>query len=98
MDLLFQRYASPFLLIDGYISTKQFESFVFKFVGNVNKEKEDDFNWQFYLHKVFDKSYSDFKEDIKNSRETLEMSSKEQEATVLNSFNILGAFNPTVKG
>lgn len=98
MDLLFQRYASPFLLIDRYISAKQFESFVFKFVSNVNREKEDDFNWQFYLHKVFDKSYSDFKEDIKNSRETLEMSSKEQEATVLNSFNILGGFNPTVKG
>lgn len=97
-DSLFKRYASPFLFIDGYISTKQFESFVFRFIETVNEEKEEESRWEFYLHKVFDKSYNDFKEDMRISRETMNMSADEQEATVLNSLNILGGFNPTKKG
>lgn len=98
MDLLFKRYASPFLLIDEYISIKNFEKFIIDFIDTLNEEKKNDFEWDYFLHRVFDKSFNEFKEDMKNSRDNLEMSEKEQETTVLNSLNILGSFNPTTKG
>lgn len=97
MDLLFKRYASPFLLVDGYIQTGRFEFFVNEFIRTLNEEKEEKSNWEFFLHKIWDKSYKDFKESLTVDRETVEMSEKTMEATVLNSLNILGGFNPTQK-
>lgn len=97
MDLLFQRYADPFSLINGFIQTGRFEDFVIRFVETTNAEKEEKSNWEFFLHKVFDKSYKEFKESITVDRGTAQMSENEMEATVRNTLNILGGFNPTGK-
>ena len=40
MDLLFQRYASPFLFVDGMIQTGRFAEFVIEFIKTTNQEKE----------------------------------------------------------
>ncbi len=96
MDLLFQRYASPFLLIDGFVRVGHFEKFVFEFVETVRKEREEKANWEFFLHKVFDKSYRDFIDDMETDRATAEMTETEKETAVLNSLKILGDFNPTL--
>jgi hypothetical protein len=90
MDLLFQRYASPFIFIDGMLETGRFCEFVSEFV---NAKLETD-EWEIYLHKVWDKSFSDFKEAIKNNSENRLMTERQIEATVQNSANILSNFSP----
>lgn len=91
MDLLFKRYADPFSLLDGYIQTAQFCDFipaVFEF------QHEDD-KWDFFLHKVWDKSYSQYLAELHTSQGEQEMSDDEIEATVKKSMMILGNFHPT---
>ena len=94
MDLLFQRYASPFLFINGMIQTGRFSDFVDSFVETTNKEKDEEAMWEVYLHKVFDKSYAEFKEQIQVDRDNASMSDSDIETTIKNSMNILGNFNP----
>ena len=53
MDLLFRRYASPFLLLDEVIKNNRLS----EFVAEVMKSENERQTWEFYLHKVFDKSY-----------------------------------------
>ena len=90
MDLLFQRYADPFSLLTGYIQTSRF----CEFVHTVCDQKIEDDRWEFFLHKVWDKSYAEFCENLQTSQDLQEMSDEQIEATVKKSMNILGNFNP----
>lgn len=57
MDLLFHRYASPYFLIDQMISVESFSGFVQELHDRTEEEKL----WEFFLHKVRDKSFEEFK-------------------------------------
>jgi len=88
MDMLFQRYACPYLLLDEVIEEKRFVEFINEF-AIVKRESEIEKVW---LHKVFDKTYNDFKNSLtfndKPSKTSLE-------AAVKNSKQILEKFIPT---
>ena len=84
--------------MDGMIRTGRFCEFVDSFVEIVNKDKEEKTNWEFFLHKVFDLSYKDFKEQIENNRQNLRMSKQTMETTILHSQDILRNFNPEKEG
>ena len=88
MDLLFVRYASPFVLLDGLIMTNSLNSFVDDFFDFVNEER----NWEFFLHKVYDKSWSDFVNDIEQSENQTPV---DLGATLVKSKNMLNNFTPT---
>ena len=90
MDLLFKRYASPFSLIDGYIQTSRFCEFIQAFID----QKVEDDRWEYFIHKVWDKSYSEFCEALQTSQDMQEMSDEDIETTIKKSMNILGNFNP----
>lgn len=90
MDLLFKRYADPFSLIDGYIQTSRFNEFIDMFC----KQKMEDDRWEFFLHKVYDKTYTEFCESLQVSQDLQKMSDNDLEAVVKNSMNILGNFIP----
>jgi hypothetical protein len=90
MDLLFKRYADPFSLIDGYIKTARFCEFIKSFAEQVAEDEK----WDFYLHRVWDKSYPEYCEALKNSQALRNMSENDMEATVKQSINILGNFTP----
>ena len=94
MDLLFKRYASPFLFLNGMIQNKRFFEFVVDFVKTINEEKEKEQNWQFFLHKVWEGTYQDFCEDIENNKKNLTMTKKREAEIVQHSENILNNFNP----
>lgn len=94
MDLLHQRYASPFSFMDGMIQTGRFYEFVVEFGNTVAKEKEEKRNWEFFLHKVWEGTYQDFCDDIENNRKNQNMSKRTIETTVQHSMNILNNFNP----
>lgn len=60
MDLLSQRYASPFLILDEFIRIHQLYDFVAEILKTIVDEKIHDIRWQFYLHKVFDISFEEY--------------------------------------
>ena len=94
MDLLFKRYASPFSFVDGMIQTCRFDEFVVEFIKTNNKEKEERLDWEFFLHKVWEGTYQEFKDGIKTNEENQNMSKEHIETTVKNSLDILKNFNP----
>lgn len=92
MDLLFKRYASPFLLIDQLILTNSLDKFIddlFKFMGG---EKQEQTKWEFFLHKIYDKSWKEFCNEIEVSNVENDVDIVE---TLNNSKNILNNFTPT---
>lgn len=98
MDSLFKRYANPFLFIDGMIQTGRFSEFVTAFFTAIHKEKEEDTSWQYFLHKVFNGSYADFKAELKNNDANKHMPAETLETTIKHSMNILNNFNPDQNG
>ena len=99
MDLLYQRYASPFSFVDGMIQTCRFSEFVDSFLDTVQKEKSEQTMWDFFLHKVWDDiSFNEFKESIETNEKNKNMSKRTIETTVQNSLDILKNFNPTQGG
>lgn len=88
MDLLFKRYASPFLLLDGFLETGRFSDFISKFIDIQNEERIYDF----WLQKVYDKPYAEFKEQIKASAEP--QKPVNLETTLRESESILSSFIP----
>lgn len=87
MDCLFERYGNPFLFIDTLIMSGRFTDFVLEFLEIQNEKMM----WEFFLHKVYDKSFDEFKESITANKPV----PKEQlETTVKDSKSILNSFVP----
>ena len=91
MDLLFVRYASPFILLDSFITTNSLNDFINDFFNFVIEERNEKSQWEFFLHKVYDKSWSEFRSSIKQSdnQEPIDLG-----ATLVKSKNILNNFTP----
>ena len=87
MDLLFHRYTSPFLLLDQLIPTGDLSDFV----STIWQVKEEEMQWQYFLSRVFDKSFDDFKESMKAQRG---MTQKELETTINDSMTMIDTFIP----
>lgn len=87
MDLLFHRYANPFLLLDNIILYGGLSDFI----STVWEIREEEMQWQYFLSKVFDKSFEDFKEALKPQKR---MSQEEIETTIKNSMAMMDSFIP----
>lgn len=98
MDLLHQRYASPFPFIDSMIQANRFSEFVDSFISKVYKEKNEKLTWEFFLHRIYDKSFNEFKEELKTDAENQNMSEQDVETTINHSMKILNNFNPEEEG
>ena len=94
MDLLFKRYASPFLLVNSYIRVGRFAEFVKEFL----KLREEDLAWETWLHKVHDKTFSEFKEAIDDAAKNEEFSKEQIKTTINDSAEMLNNFNPNETG
>ena len=92
MDLLFTRYASPFVLLDGLIITNSLNNFVNEFFNIINEERKEKSQWEFFLHKVYDKSWNEFVNDIETSENQTPI---DLGATLVKSKNMLSNFTPT---
>ena len=90
MDLLFKRYASPYFLIDQMISVGKFSEFIVEVFNMIS----DDEQWEFFLHKVMNQSFADFKNSLLS---TANNCTKDNiETTINESYMILSRFEPTV--
>lgn len=85
MDMLSQRYACPFFVLDEFIRLGQFYEFNIKIITTIVDERKEQFRWEYFLHKVFDKSYSDFVKDCENQiNEEIETMSHEEIKNIVN--------------
>ena len=91
MDLLFVRYASPFVLLDGLILTNSLNNFVDDFFDFIIEERKEKSEWEFFLHKVYDQSWSDFVKEIEQSENQKPI---DLGATIVKSKNMLNNFTP----
>ena len=94
MDEVSKRYSHPYFFMDGMIETGRFSEFVTTFTNVINEEKEDDASWQIFLHKVWGKSYKEFKDELKTDKENRTMPKEKMEAIVKESMDILKDFTP----
>lgn len=95
MDMLFQRYACPYELMDGMIASGRFCEWVDEFIQICNDERNEKTQWEFYLHRVFDKTFEQFKEEcMMNQRRQNADQEFDFEATLENSKNMMSGFVP----
>lgn len=91
MDLLFKRYASPFCYLDVLLENGA----LYDGVLNIWDEYNNDKTWEMFLSYKPEKSFEDWKKEIKNKTQAQKPLSKAQVgATVEKSQNILKNFNP----
>ena len=76
------------------MQTGRFLEFARSFVSTINQEREEKANWEFYLHRVWDKTFEDFVAENNRGRADQEMSKKQVETTVTGSLAILKKFTP----
>lgn len=88
MDLMFKRYSSPFLFLDVLISSGRFS----QGVSEIWDYSNDDKMWEFYLHKVYEKSFDEFKNET--FAQPQEMTANDFETTVKKSKSMLQGFIP----
>ena len=95
MDLLYRRYTSPFSLLDVMIAGGRFGSFARFLLKKEAEEKNEAMMWEFFLHKVYGKSFAEFKEELAGGtgKEDV-MSEAEKEKIVARSQSILDGFAP----
>ena len=91
MDLLFSRYASPFALLDNLLLTNSLSDFIDDLFRIINEERKEKTQWEFFLHKVYDKSWKEFIDEINISNEQKEI---DLGATLKKSKNMLKNFTP----
>ena len=89
---MFKRYSNPFSLFDELIESNQFNDFIM----TLNTKYIEDLEYELWLHKVYDKSFEEFKKDISISRDAQAgyMDEEDVKATVKKSNEILSNFKP----
>ena len=73
MDLLFSRYASPFVLLDNFLLTNSLSDFIDDMFKLINEERKEKTQWEFFLHKVYDKTWKEFIDEINIANEEKEI-------------------------
>lgn len=67
--------------------------FVHEFIKIHNEEQEEETIWEFWLHKVFDKSLADFRASIKQDSVKAAPTQTEIKETISASFDMLNGFS-----
>ena len=92
-DVLYQRYGDPTMLLDNMIRAGRLSEFVDEFITIKNEETKDKTLWEFFLHKVYDKTYSDYLKEVDGPSEPETADMEQIETTVKNSMNLLDSFD-----
>lgn len=72
----------------------KFFDFVNEFTDNVN----NDALYEIWLHKIFTKSFEDFKKSVMTQTNNANMTKETMISTIKESGNILACFNPSKEG
>ena len=81
-------------LLNQMIKTRRLEEFVMELVQLHNEEMEDKTLWEIWLHRIFDKTFADFKASLGMENETAAPTQEETESIVQESYDLLAGFVP----
>ena len=96
MDLLHQRYASPFSFLDNLIENSEFSNFIEFMLNKIAEERDEKTLWEFFLHKVYDKSFTEWKESLKSESKKNDVADEATKKEIMErSQSILDGFNPS---
>lgn len=65
--MLFQRYANPMPLLDQMIKAGRLTEFIREIISIHNEEQEEKVMWEFWLHKDFERTFTEFCAETKGS-------------------------------
>jgi len=77
------------------ISMGRFTEFINEFINMYNEEQEDKTIWELWLHRVFDKSYEDFRMALNPKQNKAAPTKEDITSTVCASKDILNSFRPS---
>lgn len=89
MDLLAQRYASPFLILDEFIRLHQLYEFTLEVMKTMAEEKKHEVRWQYYLHKVFNMTFEDYVKACDSQKEKEQNMTHEEIGNIINDSKML---------
>lgn len=97
MDLLFNRYASPFLILDQMIDAGRFSEFINELYKIQNEETDNKTIWEYYLHhSLLTMGFDEFKRTLGVSTGVPEEPEKKAniETTISSAYDMLNGFVP----
>lgn len=80
------------------LATGRFREYIGEIITLYNEEQQEKTIWEMWLHKCFDKSYSDFRNGLGMKTEKAAPTRDEQIETVRHSYEMLNSFNPLGAG
>ena len=90
MDSLAKRYANPFTILEVMIRQRRFYEFVIELDDLITEDRL----YEAWLHKCYDKGFTEWKNVLFAKAKAQNTSQSELEATVKNSSELLNGFNP----
>ncbi len=94
MDLLAKRYASPFTVLEEMVRAGRLYEFVMEINAITSEENYEARLWDVWLHKIFNKEWSEWREEVRNRNEEHSLTELDLEATITASHELLNKFNP----
>lgn len=95
MDLLAQRYASPFIILDEFIRLKQLHEFLVQILTRIAEEKVHDARWSFWLHKVFsDMTFEEYVRRCEEPEQEAQIDFDQIGGIIFDSQNMIAGFAP----
>lgn len=94
MDLLAQRYASPYLILDDFIRLRQLHEFIVSILTRIADEKVQDVRWDFWLHRVYNMTFEDYVRKCEEPEELNDINYTEIGGILSDSKNLLDGFVP----
>lgn len=89
MDLLFKRYANPYLFLNEVIEQNRLVEFIYSFA----EVKREDELIDIWLHKIQNKTFSEFKNSVIKS--TTKINGQNLKAIISKSNDMLNGFIPS---
>ena len=89
--MVFKRYASPFLLLNSVVVDGDLSGFIHDLMDIVQEE----YQWEFYLHKIIGMSYDEFR---KESKAEPKMTQTDIQTAIKHSMDITAEFVPKEGG
>ena len=93
MDLMAQRYADPYLILDDFIRLGQLHNFSIEAMRMIAEEKVNENRWQYYLHRVWNMSFEEYVSACEKKEPEMSVMQKEEALQIIqNSNSILDGF------
>lgn len=92
--MLFQRYANPMILLDQMIKTGRLYEFINTVISIRNEEQEEKIMWEYWLHKDFERSFSEFYDATQGKTTAPKTTSKAELIEIVKHSHEIASFVP----